>query len=328
MTFSRASRLVIILTLFSSATFASKQEMDAAALIERAKQLSDIRAEGAPPFRLKIDFKIINDDASVVDGSYTETWVSKAQWRRETDLGDFRRVQIVAGKKLWVVDSMTVFLREMADIPGITDINKLRPDQWKSGKDHDINGIRVHCLENSLSAKWEACFETASGTLYAELSPSYPPTEGDKRVCLHSDYQKFGEYTVARSYECQDGRHRKLQARVVDLATYTTQDPTLFVPPEGAKESTNCLGASKPPAVIHRVDPSTPRAFSGTNVVTINVVVGIDGNPHNLQVISAPNRDYDEAALEAVRQWRFNPATCDGEPMEVLIQVETEFHRF
>jgi TonB family protein len=63
-------------------------------------------------------------------------------------------------------------------------------------------------------------------------------------------------------------------------------------------------------------------------VVTINVVVGTDGKPHNLKVTSAPNRGYDEAALAAVQQWRYKPATCDGEPMETQIAVETEFHRY
>jgi outer membrane biosynthesis protein TonB len=34
-------------------------------------------------------------------------------------------------------------------------------------------------------------------------------------------------------------------------------------------------------------------------VVTISVVVGSDGKPNDLRVISAPNRDYDEATLGA-----------------------------
>lgn len=262
-------------------------------------------------------------------GRYTEIWVSKTQWRKETELGDFRRIQSAAGRKLWLVDSTTVLPQQIVDIPNISDVSRLRPEAWKSRKARDINGIAVHCLENSAnSATWALCFDKVSGTLYAEVSPLHPWTGSSKRVCLHSDYQKFGEYTVARSYECQEDQHRNLQARVVDLTTYIAQDPTLFVLPEGAKESVNCLGSTKPPTVVYRLNPTPPRSFSGTNVVTISVIVGIDGKPHDLKVISAPNRDYDEAALEAVRQWRYKPATCDGEPMEARINVETEFHHF
>jgi TonB family protein len=58
------------------------------------------------------------------------------------------------------------------------------------------------------------------------------------------------------------------------------------------------------------------------------MVVGTDGQPHNLRVTSTPNRDFDQAVLEAVRRWRFKPATCDGEPVETEIAVETEFCHF
>lgn len=83
MTLSRTLFLVMLPVLLTSATFASKQKTEAAALIEQAKQLSDIRAEGAVPFRLKMGFKIINDDGGVMDGTYTEIWVSKTQCARK-----------------------------------------------------------------------------------------------------------------------------------------------------------------------------------------------------------------------------------------------------
>jgi TonB family protein len=328
MTFFRSQFLVVTLILLPSMTLASKQETSAAALIEHAKQLSDIRAEGAPPFRLKLDFKIGRDDGTVIGGTYTEVWVSKTQWRKETVLGDFRKVQIASGRKLWLVDNATA-PTEATDIAHVTDVGRLRPEAWGSRKDREINGVGVHCLENKVnSATWAVCFDRVIGTLYSEISPLHIGTGSAMKVCLHSDYQKFGEYMVARSYECQEDQHRKVQARVVDLTTYTSEDPTLFVQPEGAKESVNCLGSIKPPILVHRLDPTPPRSFSGTNVVTISVVVGSDGKPNDLRVISAPNRDYDEATLEAVQHWRYTPATCDGEPMEARINVETEFHHF
>jgi TonB family protein len=326
----RASFFVIGITLLSSGGFASKQENEAAALIEHAKRLSDIRAEGAPPFRMVLDLKIINDDGSVTDGRYTEIWVSKKKWRKETEVGGFRRIQIAAGRNLWLRDNTTVVPQQIGAIASISDFSRLRSEAWKSRKDRDINGIGVHCLENSVqSATWALCFEKVGGTLYAEETPPlHSWTGSSNRVCLHSDYQKFGEYTVARSFECQEDKRLKLQARVVDLTIYTDQDPTLFVPPEGAKESLNCLGSPKPPSVIHNVGPTPQPAFHGRNTVMISLVVGTDGIPHDLKVTSPPNHGYDEAALDAVQQWRYKPATCDGEPMEVQIVVESEFHYF
>ena len=57
----------------------------------------------------------------------------------------------------------------------------------------------------------------------------------------------------------------------------------------------------------------------------ISLVVGADGKPHNLKMTSPPNHDFDEAGLEAVRQWTFKPATCDGEPVETHVAVDVNF---
>jgi TonB family protein len=57
----------------------------------------------------------------------------------------------------------------------------------------------------------------------------------------------------------------------------------------------------------------------------VSIVVGIDGKLHDLRVTSARKPEFDEAALESVSQWRFNPATCDGEPMETEALVEVNF---
>ncbi len=175
---------------------------------------------------------------------------------------------------------------------------------------------------------WE---KGGTGTLTAEISPLDIWTGGGERVCSYSDYQRFGEYMVARSYECDEDRHPKTEARMVELATDPVEDPEIFVPPERAKESVNCLGPIKPPTVVHHEDPKIPRSFrkAKTNiVVAMSVVVGTDGKPHDLRVTSAPNRDYDQAALAAMQHWRFKPTTCDGEPMENEIAVESWFHRF
>jgi hypothetical protein len=57
MTSGRSLFLVLTVSLFVSTAFANNKEAEAVALIERGKQLSDIRAEGAPSFRLKLSFK-------------------------------------------------------------------------------------------------------------------------------------------------------------------------------------------------------------------------------------------------------------------------------
>jgi len=36
----------------------------------------------------------------------------------------------------------------------------------------------------------------------------------------------------------------------------------------------------------------------------------------------------DEKAIEAVKNWRFEPALKDGHPVPVRIQIEVDFHLY
>lgn len=102
-------------------------------------------------------------------------------------------------------------------------------------------------------------------------------------------------------------------------------------PPPPAAEA-----APKPPAG-DRVDPSplsTPapkypssalrRGVGGT--VQVRVTVATDGSVERLELAqTSGNRDLDRAALEAMRRWRFKPATQGGQPVVADVIVPLDF---
>jgi TonB family protein len=66
--------------------------------------------------------------------------------------------------------------------------------------------------------------------------------------------------------------------------------------------------------------------YQGTCI--LSVIVGADGSPLSVWVTRPAGEGLDEKAIEAVQKWRFQPATKDGEPVAVLINVETTFHLY
>lgn len=61
--------------------------------------------------------------------------------------------------------------------------------------------------------------------------------------------------------------------------------------------------------------------------VVLRVEVAADGTPANIEFARrSGSRELDRAAREAVRQWRFNPATRNGEPVASTIEVPVEFN--
>jgi TonB family protein len=85
----------------------------------------------------------------------------------------------------------------------------------------------------------------------------------------------------------------------------------------------------KRPKLIHYVEPEfsakSKEAFvEGT--VKISVVVTPEGVPSNYRVLSGLNAAEDRTAVEALKQWRFQPGTKSGQPVNVRVTVEIDFH--
>jgi TonB family protein len=58
---------------------------------------------------------------------------------------------------------------------------------------------------------------------------------------------------------------------------------------------------------------------------TLFLVVGTDGRTSNVRVFSSLGMGLDERAIEAVKKWKFAPATRKGKPVPVKIAVEIDF---
>jgi TonB family protein len=339
MTSCRDLLVAVALLLVSSTALGKNKETEAASLIERAKQLSDIRAEGAPAFRLRLDFKALKTDGSVIEGKYTEIWLSKTQWRRETVVGDTRRIEIAAGQKRFLLEPVKALPEHIGDLPALLETARFQPEAWKPEKIENLklNGSNMRCIETKPVDRFgihvitrpepeawldspSLCFDRNSGVLAAEIEPSMNRSEDEAYV--FSDYQKFEDRTYARSYALSEGGRTRLGARVVEIVTLPKVEPELFALPNGAQELTTCPDPVTPPREVYKVDPG----YWGSGTVAISIVVAIDGTPRDLTVVSSSNPKHEKAALEAVRQWRFRPATCDGEPVQLQIAVNIGTH--
>lgn len=82
------------------------------------------------------------------------------------------------------------------------------------------------------------------------------------------------------------------------------------------------------PVVSEKVEPVYPedaRAEKITGVVVVELVVTTDGFVEEVSVLRTPDERLTAAAVEAVRQWRFEPALCDGTPVSVFYKMTFKF---
>jgi len=62
--------------------------------------------------------------------------------------------------------------------------------------------------------------------------------------------------------------------------------------------------------------------------VMLDATIGVDGSVGSLRVSQAAGGDcgFEEAALSAVKQWKYKPATKDGHPIDMKFKVTIEFY--
>ena len=70
--------------------------------------------------------------------------------------------------------------------------------------------------------------------------------------------------------------------------------------------------------------PSLARATRAQGTVKIQAVIGRDGAIENLQVLSGPPL-LIAAAMEAVQQRRYQPTLLNGDPVEVVTDIDVNF---
>ena len=66
--------------------------------------------------------------------------------------------------------------------------------------------------------------------------------------------------------------------------------------------------------------------YQGTCLV--GMVVGTDGLPREIRILSSLGMGLDEKAMEVARKYRFQPAMKDGHPVAVEIALEVDFHLY
>jgi protein TonB len=90
-------------------------------------------------------------------------------------------------------------------------------------------------------------------------------------------------------------------------------------------------GGVSAPRAVFAPDPeyseeARKAKYQGTCVLWL--IVGPDGHPRDIRIARSLGLGLDEKAIEAVKQWKFEPAMKDGKPVAVQINVEVSFRLY
>ena len=106
---------------------------------------------------------------------------------------------------------------------------------------------------------------------------------------------------------------------------------TVCCPSKAVPQAGSSSGTPQPKVtegkLLQRVAPIYPpiaKAQRLQGVVVLQAVIGKDGLLHSITVVSGPPL-LQQAAIDAVKQWKYQPYLLGGEPVEIKTQVNLQF---
>ena len=114
-----------------------------------------------------------------------------------------------------------------------------------------------------------------------------------------------------------------------DVITYMSQKQAASEQHPDQQVVYHVGGDVTPPKLIYSVDPvyseeGQANAISGISL--LQITVDANGNPQSVHTIRALGYGLDEQAIKAVNHYRFKPATKNGTPVAVTVNIQCNFH--
>jgi TonB family protein len=326
----RFTAVLVFLVVLAEVATADDSDADAlraAALLARSQAVTSLQA-GLAPYRLKATFRLFGLASGDKTGTLLRDWVSDSQWREEITVGALHYVIARSGNKLWSTQVFEPLRLEQTRsllgelLPGFGP----RPrKKFKALKETKIDDKSVTCVvQTEEHTKTTTCIDPAT----VEVLRIDLEQDEERQRKEYGDYRPFRDRLVAQKRLYLESGNKAVELTVDSLSDVKDVDPAEFTAPARAYEDVICEGnfvVSKP---ILSPDPEFP-AITGVNHarLTLGIVVLPDGTTADAYVIRTGGEAFDKVAEKALREWRFQPASCNGNPVKFRIHVEFSFDR-
>lgn len=170
--------------------------------------------------------------------------------------------------------------------------------------------------EEDLRRSLEAQFPTPTPATQPTVAPVAPPTVTPTSVPM----TPTAVATVPPAPTAVATRAQPTATPVPATPTPTVREGDIVAPGPGVVQ----------PQLVKRVEPRIPpaaRSLRAASEVQLQLLVGIDGSVEEVRILKVdrPGVGFEKSSEDAVRQWRYEPATKDGVKVRMWIAVRILF---
>jgi TonB family protein len=335
-----------------------KLPQDPKAILDMAAPYYNYDSATAKPFHLSYHYRLLDNQGNVSAEGKVEYWwspgnISRISWTKgnsvhsEWHTADGKFLQSVKGEDISSMEhrlsSAVLFsLPKAQDYEsGDTSLKLVKIDN--SGT---VN-LCVAMVPSNAAERFQADSLHGVGTAYCfdSQAPVLVSTLMNHTITnSFSHIQKFLDHNIAGHIDISYVGEKRVEADLEE-STEIKADDAAFAPPPDAQEPPAKMvtvkpiqipkapngginAGIKPGAPLTRVQPIYPpsaRSAHISGVVVIKATIGKDGMIHDAKVVSSPDDSLSQAALDAVRQWRYQPYMLNGEPVAVDTTINLEF---
>jgi TonB family protein len=316
---------------------------DPDALIRRAAPFYDYASPDMKPWHIRYHYQAFDQSGQPEgEGTFDYWWSaakgSKATWTQ----GDHLRTEwhTIAGKQLnsgsgTGIPNLTGGLYRVFT-PGFLTMKDPQSGyrlKYFTAKTSTmelacVGSVRAEAADRaipSLGAVWPAyCFREQEPVLTASH-------ENGTLMNVYGKVQTFQNHYFPGDIELLYVGKKRVEATLEDLKEVAAEDEA-FTPSADAKEYVRpaaiIVPVIKVAVPIKRVEPIYPesaRAMGIRGTVVIAAIIDKDGKIKDAKIVSSPEASLSAAALDAVRQWRYEPTVGGGQAYEVNTTITLNF---
>ncbi len=156
----------------------------------------------------------------------------------------------------------------------------------------------------------------------------------DGGVALSNKMGKFRDTVVALDLSTSYGANKAITGKIVALKAIPADDEHIKPLPEPAAAATTTTTNTIHNGVIagRKIGGNPPHYPYGarqnhiTGTVILHAMISKEGDIASLIVIGSPDSSLSDAAMTAVRTWKYKPYLLNGQPTEVDTTIEVNFN--